>query len=104
MPFNVVFSELAEKQYDAILSYVANTLKNPQALKNIMDDFDETVEKLENQADTFGYCKSRRLRELNLHRIGFARHRYLFVYRIHENQVIIEGMYHELQDYENAIT
>ena len=28
MPFNVVFSELAEKQYDTILSYVANTLKN----------------------------------------------------------------------------
>lgn len=55
MPFNVVFSELAEKQYDAVLSYVANTLKNPQALKNIMDDFDETIEKLENQADTFGY-------------------------------------------------
>ena len=69
-----------------------------------MDDFDETVEKLENQADSFGYCKSRRLRELNLHRIGFARHQYLFVYRIYENQVIIEGMYHELQDYENAIT
>lgn len=86
------------------MPYVANTLKNPQALKNIMDDFDETVEKSENQADTFGYCKSRRLRELNLCRIGFARHRYLFVYRIHGNQVIVKGMYHELQDYENAIT
>ena len=104
MPFNVVFSELAEKQYDAVLSYVANTLKNPQALKNIMDDFDETIEKLENQADTFGYCKSNRLREMNLRGIGFAIHRYLFVYRIHGNQVIVEGMYHELQDYENAIT
>lgn len=104
MPFNVVFSELAEKQYDAVLSYAANTLKNPQALKNIMDDFDETIEKLENQADTFGYCKSNRLREMNLRRIGFAKHRYLFVYRIHGNQVIVEGMYHELQDYENAIT
>ena len=34
---------------------------------------------------------------MGLHRIGFAKHRYLFVYRINGNQVIVEGMYHELQ-------
>lgn len=54
-------------------------------------------------ADTFGYCKSKRLKEMGLHRIGLAKHRYLFVYRINGNRVIVEGMYHELQDYENSI-
>ena len=29
MQFNVELSELAEKQYDNILSYIANVLKNP---------------------------------------------------------------------------
>ena len=33
MQFNVELSELAEKQYDNILSYIAKVLKNPQALE-----------------------------------------------------------------------
>lgn len=103
MQFNVELSELAEQQYDEILSYIANELKNPQALKNVMDDFDDTIEKLEKMADTFGYCNSNRLKKMGLHKIKFARHRYLFVYRVNKSQVIIEGMYHEMQDYENAI-
>lgn len=103
MQFNVELSELAEKQYDEILSYIVNELKNPQALKNVMDDFDDTIAKLEKMADSFGYCNSNRLKKMGLHKIKFARHRYLFVYRVNKSQVIIEGMYHEMQDYENAI-
>jgi plasmid stabilization system protein ParE len=103
MQFNVELSELAEMQYDNILSYTAYKLKNPQAVKNIMDDFDDTIAKLETMADAFGYCNSERLKELGLHKIGFANHHYLFVYRVNKSQVIIEGMYHELQDYEHAI-
>ena len=45
MQFNVELSELAEKQYDIILSYISNVLKNPQALENVMDDIDDTVGK-----------------------------------------------------------
>lgn len=63
MQFNVELSELAEKQYDNILSYISNVLKNPQALENVMSDFDDIVGKLEKMADTFGFCKSKRLKE-----------------------------------------
>lgn len=94
---------MAEQQYDKILSYIAYKLKNPQALQNVMDDFDDTVEKLEKMADSFGYCNSDRLKELGLHKIHFSKHRYMFVYRVDKSKVIIEGMYHEMQDYENSI-
>ena len=103
MQFNVELSELAEQQYDKILSYIAYKLKNPQALQNVMDDFDDTIEKLEKMAESFGYCSSNRLKEMGLHKIHFAKHRYLFVYRVNKSQVIVEGMYHEMQDYENSI-
>ena len=86
MQFNVELSELAETQYDNILSYISNVLKNQQALENVINDFDDTIEKLEKMADSFGYCNSKRLKEMGLHK-----------------KVIIEGMYHELQDYENSI-
>ena len=103
MLYSIEISELAEKQYGEILSYIANQLKNSQAVKNVIDDFDSTVNRLEKMADKFGFCKSERLKALGLHKIRFEKHRYLFVYRIDGQQVVIEGMYHELQDYENAI-
>lgn len=103
MYFNVEVSNLASGQYDKFLKYIYHTLQNPQAADNLMKDFDDTIAILERQAGSFGYCSSKRLRKLGFHKIHFQRHKYLLVYRIKQNSVIIEGMYHELQDYENAI-
>ena len=96
-------SELADTQYDKILEYIYHVLKNPQAADNLMWDFDETIETLAEQAEVFGYYRSERLRRMGFHKIHFKRHRYLMVYRVKHDTVIVEGMYHELQDYENAI-
>lgn len=103
MQFNVELSDLAIEQYDKFLDYIYHTLLNPQAAAGLMQDFDDTISILERQADSFGYCASEQLRKLKFRKINFQRHRYLFVYRVDQNKVIVEGMYHELQDYENAI-
>lgn len=103
MQYNVYVSDLACEQYDKFLDYIYHTLLNPQAAVSLMQDFDETIGILEMQAESFEYCKSERLRNLGFHKIHFRRHRYLLVYRLKQNIVIVEGMYHELQDYENAI-
>lgn len=104
MQYRIEISELAEKQYDNILNYLLNRKKNPQAVSNVMEDFDYTVGQLKSKADVFGYCRDERLRAMGFRKSHFKSHRYLFVYRIQSDRVIIEGMYHELQDYENAIT
>ncbi len=97
-------SEKACEQYDNILWYIAYVLKNPQALQAVMDDYDDAITELENNAGVFDFCKSERLRKLGLRKLFFKNHKYLFVYRIKdEYSVIVEGMYHELQDYENAL-
>lgn len=68
-----------------------------------MQDFDTTINILEEHADSIGYCKSECLRKQGFHKIHFRQHRYLFVYRIKKDGVIVEDMYHKLQDYENSI-
>lgn len=103
MQFSVEISELAEEQYDNILNYLANVKENLQAVNGVIDDFDNAVEQLERIANTFGYCQDERLRAMGFHKFHFKSYRYIFVYRIRGDRVIIEGMYHELQDYENAI-
>ena len=103
MRYNVEVSDLAEEQYDAILNYLANVKKNPQAVNGVIADYDFAIEQLEEKAELFGFCKKQMLRGLGFRKLLFRKHRYLFVYRIIEDRVIIEGMYHELQDYENAL-
>lgn len=103
MQFKVELSDLAIAQYDKIVAYIYLTLKNPQAADSLMQDFDNTIGILESQAVDFGYCRSERLRRMGFHKIHFQKHRYLFVYRVKDDKVVVEGMYHELQDYENAI-
>lgn len=103
MQYKVEISDLAERQYDRFLNYIYNVLLNPQAAASLMQDFDDTVKILKEQAGSLGYCNSERLRKLGFHKVHFQRHRYLLVYRIKQEHVIVEGMYHELQDYANAI-
>ena len=103
MQYKVEMSDLANKQYDKFVDYIYNILMNPQAAVNLMQDFDDTIKILEGLADSLGYCNSERLRKLGFHKVHLQRHKYLLVYRIKGETVIIEGMYHELQDYENAI-
>lgn len=103
MQYRVEMSDLASLQYDKILDYLAFAKKNPQAVHNVMDDFDNTIAQLENNAEVYGFCNDERLRNLGFHKIHFSKHDYLFVYRIVNDKVIVEGLYHELQDYENAI-
>lgn len=104
MPYRKVeLSGLASMQYDKFLAHIYFVLKNPQAADSLMQDFDDTIEMLGEHADYFGYCRSERLRKLGFHKVHFKKHRYLLVYRVKNDRVIVEGMYHELQDYENAI-
>lgn len=103
MRFEVEISEMAEQQYDDILNYIAFELQNPQAVERIQEDFDHILTRLENNADSFGFCNGERLKKKGFHRLPFRDHRYLVIYRIKGDKVIIEGIYHELQDYENSL-
>ena len=79
MLFEVELSEHAEEQYDAILFYLAYKLKNPQAVSGVMEDFDIAVRQLERNADVYGMCNRRRLRDLGFHKLHFEKHKYLII-------------------------
>ena len=79
MLFRVEMSEKAESQYDNILDYVANILRNEQAVIAIMDDFDNAINTLEKMADIFEYCTSIRLRKLELRKYHLDKYKYLLL-------------------------
>lgn len=84
--------------------YTAETLKNKQAAKEILADAKETKRRLSEVAFSLPICDNPVLAKYGYRKIKFAKHRYIMIYRIENNAVIVEGMFHELQDYEGIFT
>ncbi|GFO86310.1 type II toxin-antitoxin system RelE/ParE family toxin [Anaerostipes butyraticus] len=68
-----------------------------------MDDFGETIRSLENVAGSLKLCDNLRLKKLGYRRINFHSHRYFIMYRIVEDVVFVDNIFHELQDYEKRM-
>lgn len=46
-------------------------------------------------------CDNPKLRALGYHTIHLKRHKYFMLYKIIDDMVRVDGIYHDLQDYEN---
>ena len=103
MDYEVVISEKAELQLDQFVHYILVGLGNEQAAASVLDDAEKTKERLSRMAGSLKLCDNTKLRALGYRIIHFGYHKYLMVYRIDGNTAYVEGMYHELQDYERNI-
>lgn len=103
MVYKVVITEDAEADLDQFVRYLLFVKKNEQAAGNLLDDFESTKEKLENVAASLNECSNPRLKEWGYRRINFINHRYFMLYRIEDNKVIVDNIFHELQDYEKNL-
>ncbi|MCD8323974.1 MAG: type II toxin-antitoxin system RelE/ParE family toxin [Clostridiales bacterium] len=84
------------------MDYICYTLLNEDADQSVLRDARETREQLSIVAANLQYCRNPRLRALEYRAITFRRHRYVMLYRIVGNEVYVEAIYHQLQDYENT--
>ena len=99
---NVVTAD-AEEDLDNYIKYLFYEKKSMQAAKNVLDDFEATKESLKYVAGSLKLWDNPRLNQLGYRRINFLNHRYFMLYRIVDNVVFIDNIFHDLQDYENKI-
>ncbi|MCD7844702.1 MAG: type II toxin-antitoxin system RelE/ParE family toxin [Oscillospiraceae bacterium] len=98
--FEVVFTPQAQTQLQNCINYIAHTLLNDIAAKSVYQDAMKTVAKLSSVAGSLPYCRHAKLQALGYRIISFKRHQYVMLYRINGKTVIIDGVYHQKQDYE----
>ena len=103
MVYKVVVTKDAEDDLERFLKYLIFEKQSLQAAKNVMNDYDATVESLRYVAGSLKLCNNPRLHQLKYHRINFLNHRYFMLYRIVDDVVIVDNIFHELQDYENKM-
>ena len=103
MDYKVIITEDAETDMDDFIYYLLSEKKNEQAARNLIDDFEATIAVLAHAAESLKMCENQHLKELGYRRINFKSHRYFMLYRIEEDTVYVDNIFHELQDYENKM-
>lgn len=99
--FEVIFTSNAEEQLQNILDYLFFDLNNAQAAYNVEQDMKQTARLLSHVAGSLKLCESPYLRDLGYRTIHLKRHNYFMLYKIIDNIVRVDGIYHDLQDYES---
>lgn len=103
MVYEVFITIDAENDLNQFIRYLLLEKCNEQAARNLLDDFELTKQNLQRVAGSLKYCENPRLKKLGYKRINFTAHRYFMLYRVEENRAIVDGIFHELQDYENKM-
>uniref|UniRef100_UPI0040563EB3 type II toxin-antitoxin system RelE/ParE family toxin n=1 Tax=Acetatifactor sp. TaxID=1872090 RepID=UPI0040563EB3 len=103
MDYKVVVTRDAEEDLERFIRYLIVEKENMQAAKNVLNDYDVTIESLKHVAGSLKMCDNPRLRRLEYRRINFLNHRYFMLYRIEDNVVFVDNIFYELQDYENKM-
>ncbi len=103
MDYKVVVTRDAESDLDRFIKYLIFEKESLQAAENVLNDYDATIESLRHVACSLKLCDNPRLRQLKYRRINFLNHRYFMLYRIEDNVVFVDNIFHELQDYENKM-
>ena len=99
MDYKVVLMKDAEEDLDRFITYLLLEKKSEQAARNLLNDFEATKISLSNVAGSLKLCDNLKLRKLGYRRINFLSHRY----RIENDTVYVDNIFHELQDYENKM-
>lgn len=103
MEYNVVLSVQAQTHFREIINYLLYELQNQQAAISVADDFNDTIARLSHVAGSMKFCDDSILRAREYRIIHFRKHKYLMVYTVDGDRAYVEGIYHDLQDYEGIL-
>ncbi len=101
MACELVLSKTAAKEYRQIVNYLARVLKNPQAAKGFMEEFEQQTQRIRENPEIFAVSRIKELAALGYR--TFLVNSYIGVYRLSEGKVFIAHIFHQSQDYARLI-
>ncbi|SEM44958.1 Plasmid stabilization system protein ParE [Butyrivibrio sp. ob235] len=100
--YKVFVTDDAEADLDRFIKYLIEVKMNKQAARNVLDDYDATIERLSIVAGSLKLVDDEDLANLGYRKIRFMKHRYFLLYRVEDDTAIVDAIFHDLQDYENV--
>ena len=94
--WKLIVTDDVQNDLDSFVYYLLVEKSNQQAARALLDDYDETIDALVNVAGTLKKLEDPEIN--NYRKIRFRRHDYYLLYRIEKDVVIVDHMFHDLQD------
>ncbi len=104
MAYKINLTDPALEDLNDISYYLSNVKKNPIAAQNFLADFEETKRFLECAAEAVKICENISVKGKIFRRTRFRNHKYYLIYRVEGKNVIIDAIFHELQEFEGYFT
>ena len=101
--YKVLATDDVESDLDQFIRYLLNDKMNEQAARNLIVDYQNTIQKLANVAGSLKLDDDPKCAALGYRRIHSENHRYFLMYRVENDIAIIDRMFHDLQDYRNYL-
>ena len=99
--WNVIVTEDVQTDLDNFVYYLLVEKLSEQAAKALLDDYDETIEELAKVAGALKLFENPELSDYR--KIRLRRHDYYLLYRVRDNDAIVDRMFHDLQDLDRAM-
>ena len=102
MDYELIISERADELTDRLVAYLLNNLNNPGAAAHFLDEVETIYDRLNNpyqfpdSPDEYLFLRGYR-------EALFKTMHYKVIYRIENQQVLIVGVFHTLEDYRRKV-
>ena len=103
MDYELIISERADELTDRLVAYLLNNLNNPGAAAHFLDELETIYDRLINNPYQFPDSSDEYLFLRGYREALFKTMHYKVIYRIENQQVLIVGVFHTLEDYRRKV-
>lgn len=101
MAYSVVFAAEVERDRDAVVAYLIDSLCERNAAARFLGELDAVIDVLEKLPESYPLVYEERLAAMGYRRASFMR--YLALFKIDGDRVIITNVFHQSQDYARLV-
>ena len=103
MDYELIISERADELTERLVAYLLNNLNNPGAAAHFLDELETIYDRLINNPYQFTDSPNEYLFLRGYREALFKTMHYKVIYRIENQQVLIVGVFHTLEDYRRKV-
>ena len=103
MTYNLIITERADELLDKLVIYLLYQLKNEKAASHLLSSISKIYDRVAENPFQFPECRDIALKREKYREAVIPDMNYVVIYKINEDTVYIQGVFHDLENYNQKI-